>query len=60
MLVSGRDGWNTLEYIHGGFINPNWGLRNFIYRGFINLMLTLLISFWGNFGLLSGANFWLL
>ena len=36
--------WNKAlrNFIHWGVINPNWGLRNSIYRGFINLMLTLL------------------
>ena len=23
------------SFIHGGFINPNWGLGNFIYRGLL-------------------------
>ena len=33
--------WNKALRFFIHVINPNWGLRNFIYRRFINLMLTL-------------------
>ena len=36
-------------------MNPNRGLRNFIYRGFINLMLTLYLQLTGLYRIVAST-----